>query len=446
MSLAPSESPPTEHSAAARYAYTALLYFAVPLVMLRLLWRAWKAPAYASRWLERFGFFPSPDFTTATDKPLTLCLHTVSVGETIAAAPLLRALMKTHPHANFVVTCTTPTGSVQVLKLFGGRVTHVYLPYDLPDAISRFLNKIQPDIFMVMETELWPNILAACAQRRIPSILLNGRMSEKSAKGYEKFSALTQPMVGSLSKVIAQSEADAQRFISLGVEPEHCVVTGNVKFDMPINEALKVRSDGFRSQWCPDSNRKVWLVASTHSGEDEIILEAFKAVLKSQSDILLVLVPRHPERFKGVAKLCADLGFSVQRRSNDEVVSPQTQILLGDTMGEVQAFFGACDFAFVGGSLVPNGGHNMIEAAAWGKPIITGPSDFNFTAASEMLIAAGALEQVDGASALGLSILNILENPVHAQQMSDAALKVAVSNRGALQKQLSVIELILPQA
>jgi len=446
MSLAPSESPPSEHSAAARYAYTALLYIAVPLVMLRLLWRAWKAPAYASRWLERFGFFPSPSFVNTADKPLTFCLHTVSVGETIAAAPLLRALMEIHPKGNFVVTCTTPTGSAQVLKLFADRVTHVYLPYDLPDAIARFLNKIQPDIFMVMETELWPNMLAACAQRRIPSVLLNGRMSEKSAKGYQKFSALTQPMVSSLSKVIAQSEADAQRFLSLGVEPERCVVTGNVKFDMPINDTLKARADGFRSQWCAGSKRKVWLVASTHSGEDEIILEAFKAVLESHSDVLLVLVPRHPERFNNVAKLCADLGFSVQRRSNDEVISSQTQVLLGDTMGEVQAFFGACDLAFVGGSLVPNGGHNMIEAAAWGKPIVTGPSDFNFTAASEMLIAAGALEQVDNASVLGRSILSILDNPVHARQMSDAALKVAVSNRGALQKQLSIIELVLQQA
>jgi len=367
------------------------------------------------------------------------------VGESIAAAPLVRKLQQLYPEALLVVTTTTPTGSAQVIKQYGDSVFHVYLPYDLPDAIARFLNRLQADIFLVMETELWPNLIAACNKRNIPCVLINARMSEKSARGYQKFSALSQPMMAGLSQVLAQSEADAERFVRLGVKPENCHSYGNIKFDLTIGDALRDKAADLQQQWKNNSQRAIWLVASTHPGEDELVLEAFAAILKLRPDCLLVLVPRHPERFKPVAQLCLKQELTLQKRSDNKIVKANTQVLLGDTMGEMLAFYGACDIAFVGGSLVDNGGHNMIEPAAWAKPIITGPSDFNFSQASALLLKQHGLIQVGGVAELVPAVTQLLENPAQSAQMGQSALAVANANRGALATTVSNIQARLAQ-
>lgn len=419
----------------ARLLYTVVFYLLLPLVLLRLLWRAYKAPAYAKRWQQRFGFFTAPGKGGANSKPV-ICLHSVSVGETIAAAPLVKALQQQYPDFQLVVTTTTPTGSEQVLKLFGDSVFHVYLPYDLPDAIGRFLRKLKPRVFMVMETELWPNLLAACDNRDIPVFLLNGRMSERSARGYKKFSGLSLPMMQRLSRVLAQTTVDAERYLSLGVKPENCKVSGNIKFDLCLDQPLVDKAKALQQQWQNGTSRPVWVAASTHLGEDEQILAAFKQVLHKHPDCLLVLVPRHPERFKSVGELCSKQDFSLQKRSDDQEINTATQVLLGDSMGEVLAFYGACDIAFVGGSLVENGGHNMIEAAAWGKPIITGLSCFNFAEARNLLVAAQAMLEVANEAELAEQVITLLGDIALRESMSLAAAELASDNRGALDTML----------
>ncbi|MCV6613490.1 MAG: lipid IV(A) 3-deoxy-D-manno-octulosonic acid transferase [Cellvibrionaceae bacterium] len=419
-----------------RYFYSLVFYLAMPLVLARLLWRAYKAPAYAKRWGERLALFAKPNFAGKK----VICLHSVSVGETIAAAPLIRALLKTYPEQQLVVTTSTPTGSAQVQRLFGEQVYHLYLPYDLPDAVARFLNKLQPQLLLIMETELWPNLLAACQRRGIPSLLLNGRMSAKSARGYHKLSALSRPMFASLSAVAAQSGADRERFIALGAEPERCQLSGNIKFDLQIDAATQTKAELLQQQWRNGTARPIFLAASTHQGEDEPLLQAFGKLLQASPEALLVLVPRHPERFEPVAKLIANEGFSLQRRSQQPPVANATQVLLGDSMGEMLAFFGAADYAFIGGSLVDTGGHNMIEAAVWAKPIVTGPSCFNFAEASALLLEAGALVQVADGAALAEHWQQLLQNPEQAKAMADAAQRVAASNGGALNKMLAAID------
>lgn len=420
----------------ARFFYTLFFYLIMPLVLLRLLWRAYKAPAYVRRWSQRFGFFSKP----AGSFKQVICLHSVSVGESIAAAPLVKNLQQLYPEALLVVTTTTPTGSAQVIKQYGDSVFHVYLPYDLPDAIARFLNRLQVDIFLVMETELWPNLIAACNKRNIPCVLLNGRMSEKSARGYKKLSALSRPMMAGLDQVLAQSEADAERFVRLGVSPENCLNCGNIKFDLCLDAKLRDKAEALQRQWKNSSQRPIWLVASTHPGEDEQALAAFATIIQSYSDCLMVLVPRHPERFKPVAELCIKQGFQLQQRSENVAVAAATQVLLGDSMGEMLAFYGACDIAFVGGSLVDHGGHNMIEPAAWAKPIITGPSDFNFTQTSALLLNKQALIQVEDVTELTLAVSQLLENPAQSAQMGQSALAVANANRGALDSTLANVQ------
>lgn len=419
----------------ARLIYSGVFYLLLPLVLLRLLWRAYKAPAYAKRWQQRFGFFNYPTAKTDKLKPV-ICLHTVSVGETIAAAPLVRALQQQYPGFQLVVTTTTPTGSEQVIKFFGDSVFHIYLPYDLPDAIGRFLRKLKPRVFLVMETELWPNLLAACHSRDIPMFLLNGRMSERSARGYKKFSALSLPMMQRLSRVLAQTRVDAERFLSLGVKPENCKVSGNIKFDLCLDQPLLNKAKALQQQWQNGSSRPVWVAASTHLGEDAQVLAAFKQVLLKHPDCFLVLVPRHPERFKSVGELCVKEDFTVQKRSDQQTIKSTTQVLLGDSMGEVLAFYGACNVAFVGGSLVENGGHNMIEAAAWGKPIITGPSCFNFAEARNLLVAAEAMVEVANEIELAKQVIALLDDEGLRESMSQAAIELAGDNRGALDAML----------
>ena len=338
----------------------------------------------------------------------------------------------------------TPTGSERITAAFGDSVDHSYAPYDTPDAVARFLQRVQPKMLIIMETELWPNTVAACYKRQIPVILANGRLSEKSARGYARVSKLSGPMVAQLSAVAAQHGDDGGRFTALGLPAEKLHITGNIKFDLELNAQIRLSAEALRQQWDGTNQRPILLAASTHRGEDEIILQAFSLIKQSVNNALLVLVPRHPERFNQVGDLCLDAGYSLARRSNNDSTD-NADILLGDTMGELMTFFGACDIAFVGGSLVANGGHNMIEPAAWGKPTLSGLSVFNFAEVSRLLAEAGGLSLVEDAAALAESVIELMKNPEQAQQMGLSAQQVAEANRGALERLLAVIDNSLSQ-
>ncbi|WP_373080453.1 lipid IV(A) 3-deoxy-D-manno-octulosonic acid transferase [Zhongshania sp.] len=422
----------------ARFLYSAFFYLILPLVLLRLLWRAWRAPAYRHRVAERFGFFRPPTHTGG------LWVHAVSVGESIAAAPLINHFLNQHPDLPVVVTTMTPTGSERVQAMFGDRVFHVYAPYDLPDAIARFLNRIQPRVAVIMETEIWPNMVCQTAARGIPVVLANARLSARSAKGYGRLAALSRLVFSHFSQVVAQSAADGARFVELGLPAANLTVSGSIKFDLDIPAALRSQALALRSEWLGE--RPVWIAASTHAGEDEVLLAAHRALLKQQPAALLILVPRHPERFAKVAELITSSGFVFERRSSVVASSPpravagDTAVVLGDTMGELLLLLGCADIAFVGGSLIAHGGHNTLEPAAWGLPVVTGFSDFNFAEISALLEAAGGLQKIDGDGALADVLRGLFADPLRRAQQGAAAKQVVDNNRGALQRLLAIID------
>lgn len=415
--------------------YSLLFYLLTPLILLRLLWRGQKAPEYRQRWAERFGFVPAIESGRQV-----IWVHSVSVGETLAAVPMIKQLQVRHPDALLVVTTMTPTGSARVKAVFGSSVYHVYAPYDLPDVLHRFLSRIHPDVLVIMETELWPNLVHRCRDRDIPIVVANARLSEKSARGYQQFSVLTLPMLQRINCIAAQHEDDGERFLGLGLNEHQLVVTGNIKFDLSLDDEIKTRAQSLKAQWQGDSKRPVLLVASTHRGEDEIILDSFEQIRLSFPELLLVMVPRHPERFDEVFQCCSNRGLQVIRRSSGEPPSLEDQVLLGDTMGELLLFFGACDIAFVGGSLVPVGGHNLIEPAAWKVPVLSGPHLFNFSEASRLLLEAKGMAVCEGVNVIAHQVTELLQNPASAVQMGAAAKLVADNNRGALDQLLDIIE------
>ncbi|QHC93595.1 lipid IV(A) 3-deoxy-D-manno-octulosonic acid transferase [Pseudomonas sp. M20] len=414
-----------------RTLYTALFYLGLPLVAIRLWLRARKAPAYAKRIGERFSY-GMPKL-----QPGGIWVHAVSVGESIAAAPMIRALLQRYPTLPITVTCMTPTGSERIQALFANepRIQHCYLPYDLPCAAARFLDRAQPKLAVIMETELWPNHIHQCAKRGIPVALANGRLSERSARGYGRFSKLTEPMLAEMSLFAVQTETEAQRFRDLGARAETVEVTGSIKFDLTIDPQLLQRAVELRGQW-QALERPVWIAASTHEGEDEVVLDAHRRLLANHPDALLILVPRHPERFNSVFELCQREGFATVRRSTAANVDAQTSVLLGDTMGELLFLYALADSAFVGGSLVPNGGHNLLEPAALAKPVISGPHLFNFLDIAAQLREAGALAEVDDAEGLAVEVQRLFELPRDAQRMAEAGLAVMRRNQGALQRLL----------
>jgi len=421
-----------------RTLYTALFYLGLPLVAIRLWLRARKAPAYAKRIGERFSYGLPPL------QPGGIWVHAVSVGESIAAAPMIRALLARYPQLPITVTCMTPTGSERIQAMFANepRIQHCYLPYDLPCAAARFLDRAKPSLAVIMETELWPNHIHQCAKRGIPVALANARLSERSARGYARFARLTRPMLEEMSLLAVQTATEAERFLSLGARPEAVQVTGSIKFDLTIDPQLLVRASELREQWRA-VERPVWIAASTHEGEDEVVLNAHRQLLASHPDALLIVVPRHPERFNSVFELCREQGFETIRRSSAEPVTSSTSVLLGDTMGELLFLYALADSAFVGGSLVSNGGHNLLEPAALAKPVLSGPHLFNFLEIAAMLREAGALQEVDDAEGLAVAVQRLFELPRDAQKMADAGLKVMAANQGALQRLLDGLDRLL---
>jgi 3-deoxy-D-manno-octulosonic-acid transferase len=421
-----------------RYLYSLLFHLLLPLIVVRLLWRAWRAPAYARRVGERFAL-GLPALPAGG-----IWVHAVSVGESIAAAPLIRQLQVLYPHLPITVTCMTPTGSERIRALFGESVAHCYLPYDLPWAASRFIRRLQPKLAIIMETELWPNHIHQCARRGIPVALANGRLSERSARGYRRFARLTAPMLAELDWLAVQTAPEAERFRHLGARAQCVAVTGSIKFDLAIDPALLTRAADLRGEW-QATQRPVWIAASTHAGEDEIVLAAHRELLKQNPDALLILVPRHPERFSTVFDLCQRQGFSTRRRSTGEVLQTADQVLLGDTMGELLFLYALADVAFVGGSLVPNGGHNLLEPAALGKPVLSGPQLFNFLEIAGQLRAEGALLEVLDTDSLAAAVDRLWRQPQLATQMRCAGEAVMRRNQGALQRLLDGLDVLLRQ-
>lgn len=416
-----------------RYLYSFLLYLAMPFIFFKLLWRSRKLPAYGKRWGERLGYYP---FTLES----AIWIHAVSVGETIAAIPLVKALQKKYPEETILITNMTPTGQDRVRAAFGDTVKSVYLPYDLPGAIQRFLKSMQPKICIIMETELWPNMLRACKQKNIPVCLTNARLSQKSADGYLKIAPLTKEMLANVSRISACGQADADRFKHLGALDKQLTITGNLKFDLVLPEGLLEKADQLRAQIGAD--RFVWIAASTHEGEEEIILEAHSMLRDQDPTALLILVPRHPDRFDEIAKLC-DESFNVSRRSLNEEVTKGTDVYLGDTMGEMLLLYGAADVAFVAGSLIPRGGHNILEPAALAKPVITGEHLFNFAEIANMFSSANALIKVSDADHLAARLCHMQKDLEERQAQGHRAQVVMHANRGALDKQLNVISQLM---
>lgn len=418
-----------------RWLYSFLFQAMLPFILVRLWWRGRRAPAYRRRWRERFGVFSRPSFAARGRQ--SIWIHAVSVGETIAAAPMIRALQRRYPDLMVVVTTTTPTGSERVRALFGDSVFHVYSPYDTPGCVGRFLDRTQPVGVVIVETELWPNLVHGCHRRGIPVVVANARLSARSARGYGKVSALTRRMLAEVAAVVAQNPVDGERFVALGLPPSRLTISGSIKFDIMLDRTLRDRAAELRQAL---GTRLVWIAASTHAGEDEVILAAHRRLLERHPNALLLLVPRHPERFDGVADLIAREGLRYQRRSQREQPASDSKVILGDTMGELLLLFGAADVAFVGGSLVERGGHNMLEPAAWGLPVLTGPSDFNFREISQLLTEAGALRQIDSAPALAGQLGMLAEDRGERNRRGTQALAVIDANRGALARLLEVID------
>ena len=411
--------------------YTALIVGAAPLVLLNLARRGLRNRAYWRRWGERFGRGALPE-----DCPVWI--HAVSVGEVQAAVPLVRRVLERYPGLRVLVTTTTPTGSERVRAAFGTEVEHVYAAYDLPGAVGRFLDRVRPRLAVFMETELWPNTLRLCAERAIPVVLANARLSERSARGYARFPGVVGPMLGRIGAIAAQARPDADRFLALGVPGERVQVTGSLKFDVPLPASLREQAEALRRQWGAD--RSVWVAASTHEGEEKRVLEAFDRLLQHCPDSLLVLVPRHPERFARVLALARRMGFRVVQRTRAGEDATQAQVFLGDTMGELPLFFAAADVAFVGGSLVPTGGHNLLEPAALGVPVLFGPHVFNFAEVSGMLVERGAGRQVGGARELAALVCELFQDPDRRHAMGESAREAVVENRGALERLMAVLE------
>lgn len=406
-----------------RYLYTLLALPVAIFFELRLWWRAlWSKQANHS-WRQRLG--QTPVFSVAP-----IWLHAVSVGEVQAVVPLLKRIIERYPDTPVLVTTMTSTGADRLKQSLGDHVTHSYLPYDLPFAVKRFLKRSQPRIGLIMETEIWPNLYHYAAGESIPLMLVNARLSHRSVRSYGRFQSLTQSTLGCLDVVAAQALADAERFIALGVPRERVFMTGNVKFDISVASSLLEEAEALRRIW--GTSRSIWIAASTHEGEDEQVLQGFNLVQKMVPHALLVLVPRHPERFDKVQSLCEKQGFNVIRRSTGVMCVEDTDVFLGDTMGELNTFYAAADVAFVGGSLVPIGGHNLLEPAAVGLPVIIGPYTHNFEYISELLLDKGAARRVIDANELGLAVIEFLKEPNLRDDAGEQGRRVVEQNRGAV--------------
>lgn len=412
--------------------YTVLVYVLAPFVLIRLAWRSRAAAAERRRWPERLGM------VNAAIGERVIWLHAVSVGEVQAVAPLIQALLDRHPRYSLLVTTVTSTGAARVDGLFGSQVVHLYAPYDLPGAVARFLDRIRPRLAVIVETELWPNLFHACGRAGIPLLLVNARLSERSFAGYRRARRLVSATLTAATHIVAQERRDADRFAALGVERQRITVTGNLKFEQRLPAHVPERARGLRREW--GIGRPVWIAGSTHAGEEDVVLDAFERVRRECPDCLLVLVPRHPERCATLTARIRQRGYQPVLRSTGTACEADTAVLVADTLGELRLLYAAADLAFVGGSLVPAGGHNLLEPAAAGIPLISGPHVDNFADICERLVTAGACRQVVDAAGLGAAVLDWLQDAGARQRAGERGREVVTANRGALVRVLGVIE------
>ena len=417
-----------------RHLYSLLVYVLRPIALSVVLWRGLRNRAYWEGLGERFGL-GSPSSAR------TIWLHAVSLGEVTAAAPLIRRLRTRYPDIPLVLTTATPTGRARARALFGDTLAVQYLPYDAPGSMQRFLSRRRPRLAIIMETELWPNLFNQCRRLGIPIVLANARLSAKSVRRYRRLGGLFREVLSGDTIVAAQSAEDAERFIAIGAERSRTRVVGNLKFDIVIDDAIIERGCDLRAA-CWDS-RPVWIAGSTHAGEEECTLTAHAGLQADVPGALLLLVPRHPARFQAVADLLGRRNLRFERRSSGNAVQADTQVLLGDTVGELAALYASADVAFVGGSLVPIGGHNLLEPAALGIPVITGPYHSNAREIAQLLLSAGGALQVADAVELTEVLKELLTDPAFRQRVGSSGRHVVDMNRGALQRLFEVIEPLL---
>ncbi|MDH4259177.1 MAG: lipid IV(A) 3-deoxy-D-manno-octulosonic acid transferase [Gammaproteobacteria bacterium] len=417
-----------------RIIYNFLIYLAAPVALLMHLWRGMRDPSYRERLGERFGFGPALQGDT-------IWIHAVSVGEVQAAESLVKQLLARHPRHLLLLTTVTPTGAARARQLFGDSVRLRYIPFDLPGSVRRFFDRVRPRLAMILETELWPNLYAECGRRKVPLVLASARISPRSVGRYRRLVPLFRQALSHGILIAAQSETDASRFRSIGANPARTHVTGNIKFDFQPPPGIEDRGAAWRQSHAP--GRPIWVAGSTHGGEEELILDAHKAVRQRCADALLILVPRHPQRFDIARELLIRRGEAFASRSSGTAIPPATSVLLGDTMGELMMFYAAADVAFVAGSLVPIGGHNLLEPASLGRPVLTGPYNFNSEAAARLLLEAGAARTVADARQLGAVVTELLGDAALRRSMGAAGRAVLDANRGALERLLKLVDPLL---
>ncbi|TMN74511.1 3-deoxy-D-manno-octulosonic acid transferase [Pseudoalteromonas sp. S1727] len=413
----------------ARFFYSLILYLLSPLIVFYLyLLRGKKNPGYREYFAERFGLI-------SEQKNSTIVFHCASVGEVLAASPLIKQLQSQLPTYSLMITCNTPTGREQIYNNFKDSVQCVYLPLDFPCATARFLKQVKPAMLCILETELWPNLLAQSKQRNIPVLVLNARLSEKSQRGYQKVAPLTRALMASISALASHNQDDATRFIELGLDAEKVQVTGSIKFDIKPTAEQLLKVETLKAQY--NSQRFIWVAGSTHPIEHHLILNAHQRLLEVAPDALLVIAPRHPEQFDKVAELLHESTLSFSRRSQNDYHNEH--VLLGDTLGELQCLYGMANISYVGGSLIERGGHNPLESAAFSVGVLTGPHTYNFNHVYPELIALGGAKQVASTDELSLQLIELYQQPVRCKKLGEQAAVCVANNQGAIAKTIAII-------
>ncbi len=424
-----------------RIIYSFILYLLVPFAVLRLFFLGFRNLAYRARWRERFGF---PGKITSHNK--IIWLHAVSVGEVQASRPLVESLQAEYSDYKILLTTMTPTGADCVRKYFSDDVKHLYLPYDLPLSIKNFISNVDPLILIIMETELWPNLFYYCRKKNVPVIIVNARMSEKSVNGYRYFPSLTRATLQDISLIVAQEKRDAKRFVRLGADADKVSIVGNLKFDIHFPHSIHEQAKSLRRYFSmsgTDINRPIWIAASTHEGEEKIILNAFERILEKHPKCLLIIAPRHPERSENVRALCGRGNLEVLSKSDNKEFNENIKVFILDTLGELPMYYASADVAFVGGSLTEAGGHNMLEPACLGLPVIMGPHVFNFQAISQLLIDEGAAWRVANVYELSSIVSDLLSDANLRASVGERGRNVVLRNRGNVKKIMeSIMSLI----
>jgi len=416
-----------------RRLYSFLFYCSIPLVISRLWWRSLKNSAYRQRIFERFGFY------TKIYPKNVIWFHAVSVGESEALFPLIRLIQTRHPQVQILITTTTPTGSARVKAVLGESVQHVYLPYDLPDVVARFLNTFKPKMAVIVETEIWANLYHACAVKQIPLYLINARLSEKSVRGYQKIPSLVIPALNAITICATQTETDKTRFIAIGADSQKVENLGNIKFDITITNEILSQGYALKNQLF--AQRFIFLAASTHDGEEILLLNAYKNLKKQIPELLLAIAPRHPERFVDVENLAKSADLKFVTRTSENVCNNETDVFLIDTLGELKLFYATADIAFVGGSLVPIGGHNVLEPAAIGIPVLFGLEMRNFAFIAEKMLAAQAAIQCENITNLETQIIELYSQPELRKTLQQNAKNFVAQNQGATERIYKLLNL-----